>query len=218
MIPDSLQKYVYYDEGGIVLLHGDCLEMLPHFEPDSIDLVLTDPPYGMSFQSNRRLEKHDKIHNDDSLPIELINMAIDKASKAAFMFCRWDNIADMPKPKSVIAWVKNNWSMGDLKHEYGRQWEACLFYAKDGHEFTSRPVDVIHCPRTGNNLHPTEKPTELIKELLKHNKGNLILDPFLGSGTTAVAAKQLGRKCIGIELEQKYLDIAVDRLRQGVLL
>ena len=205
----------YYEEDGIIIYHADCRDILPHLP--KVDITLTDPPYGMNFQSNHRRQKHMPIAGDGALPLDLIEMAIAAASSAAFVFCRWDNLRDMPPPKSVIAWVKNNWSMGDLKHEYGRQWEACCFYAKEGHQFIERPADVIREPRTGNNLHPTEKPVQLIKKLFKPNVGDTILDPFMGSGTTLVAAKQLGRKAIGIEMEEKYCEIAVQRLRQGVL-
>jgi site-specific DNA-methyltransferase (adenine-specific) len=206
----------YYDEDGITIYHGDCMDILPQLEP--VDLVLTDPPYGMQFQSNYRAEKHKKIHGDEKLPVEIIEKCIKKALFASYFFCRWDNLHEMPlKPKSVLSWVKNNWSMGDLKHEHGRQWEAICFYNGPNHEFNERIPDVITEARTGNNLHPTEKPVKLFQRLIECNKGDTILDPFMGSGTTLVAAKNLGRKAIGIELEEKYCEIAVKRLAQGVL-
>jgi len=196
----------------------DCLEGLKQMEDNSVDLVITDPPYGMSFQSNYRKEKHLEIIGDDKLPIEIINECFRVAKKAVYIFCRWDNLYELPKPKSIISWVKNNWSMGDLEHEHGRQWEAICFYPQEEHEFIKRIPDVIHCNRTGNDLHPTQKPVKLIRELIKANKGQLILDPFIGSGTTALACKQLNRDYIGFELEKKYFDIANDRLKQSNLL
>ena len=131
-----------------------------------------------------------------------------------YVFCRWDNLNELPKPKSVIAWVKNKWSMGDLKHEHGRQWEAIAFYPQEKHEFKKRIPDVIRANRTGNNLHPTEKPISLIKTIIDANIGNTILDPFMGSGTTLVAAKQLGRDAVGIEISEKYCEIARKRLEE----
>ena len=211
----SLPTPYYEDGNGIVIYHADAREILPHLP--KVDLVLTDPPYGMSFISNYRYSKHLAIANDDALPIDLIEMAIAKADRAAYVFCRWNNLAMMPTPKSVLAWVKNNWSMGDLKHEHGRQWEACCFYAKDNHEFIERIPDVLTADRTGNDLHPTEKPVVLMGKLIACNVGGTILDPFMGSGTTLVAARNLGRRCIGIELEEKYCAIAVKRLGQQVL-
>jgi len=118
----------------------------------------------------------------------------------------------MPPPKSVLVWVKNNWSMGDLKHEHGRQWEACCFYAQPEHKFIKRISDVILAKRTGNIFHPTEKPVKVMLRLIGCNAGEIILDPFMGSGTTLIAAKELGRKAIGIEIEEKYCEIAAKRL------
>jgi len=205
----------YYEHNGITIYNADCREVLPTL--DKVDLVLTDPPYGMAFQSNHRILKHDKIAGDAYLPLDLIASSIEKANNAAYIFCRWDNLYDLPKPKSVIAWVKNNWSMGDLKHEHGRQWEACCFYCHSGHEFIKRIPDVITRCRTGNKLHPTEKPVDLLTQIIACNVGDTILDPFMGSGTTLLAAKQLNRKCIGIELEEKYCEIAAKRLQQEYL-
>ena len=196
---------------------GDCLELLKEIPDNSIDLVITDPPYGMFFQSNHRAVKHLKIEGDNELPIEAINHCIRIAKNACYIFCRWDNLKDMPKPKSVLCWVKNNWSMGDLEHEHGRQWEAICFYPKEGHEFIKRIPDVIFSERTGNELHPTEKPIKLIRTLIKANKGKVVLDPFIGSGTTAVACIQSERDFIGIEIEPKYVEIANQRIEQKPL-
>lgn len=194
------------------------MEVMRGFADKSFDLVIVDPPYGMEFQSNFRFKKHEKIANDDRFPVEAIDEFRRIARMAVYVFCRWDNLHEMPKPKSVLAWVKNNWSMGDLKHEHGRQWEACCFYPMEGHEFISRIPDVIHADRTGNGLHPTEKPVELIKKIIAANVGDTILDPFMGSGTTLVAAKQLGRSATGIELSPEYCEIARKRLEQDTLL
>jgi len=204
----------FYDEDGITLYCGDCREILPGFADKSFDLCLTDPPYGIDFQSNYRLKKHDRIEGDEQLPLMEIADCMRVSSRAVYVFCRWDNLSEMPKPRSVIAWVKNNWSMGDLLHEHGRQWEACCFYPLDGHEFIKRIPDVIHANRTGNDLHPTQKPVNLIQAILAANVGDKILDPFSGSGTTLVAAKQLGRKAVGIEISEKYCEITVKRLSQ----
>ena len=205
----------YYQDDAVTIYHGDCREVLPVV--GCADIVITDPPYGMSFQSNYRNVKHDKIHGDNELPAEMIARAILAATKAAYVFCRWDNLAEMPKPRSVLCWVKNNWSMGDLEHEHGRQWEAICFYPQSGHKFVKRIPDIIYADRTGNALHPTEKPESVIQQLLVANVCETILDPFMGSGTTLRAAKDLGRKAIGIEIEERYCEIAAKRMQQEVL-
>ncbi len=206
----------YYNEGGMTIYHGDCREILPHLP--KVDLVLTDPPYGIEFRSNHRFIKHDKIAGDDCLPLDTIQYLIDEAAwNATYVFHRWDQLPMLPKAKSVLAWVKNNWSMGDLEHEHGRQWEACSFYALPGHKFIERIPDVLFANKTGNEFHPTEKPVILMKKILAANVGHTILDPFLGSGSTLRAAKDLSREAIGIEIEEKYCEIAARRLGQEVL-
>jgi len=200
---------------------GDCLEFMQTMEDKSVDLVLTDPPYGINFVSNYRTTKYEKIVGDENYPIKAINDCLRIAKNAVYTFCRWDNIYDLPKPKSILAWVKNNWSMGDLQHEHGRMWEACLFYCLEEHKFIRRIPDVIKAIRTGNKYHPTEKPISLMKTIIESNVGEEILDPFLGSGTTAVACEKLGRKWIGIEISEKYCEIAAKRIsaeaKQGKL-
>ena len=105
-----------------------------------------------------------------------------------------------------------------MKHEHGRQWEAICFYPGPNHAFIKRIPDVLYADRTGNGLHPTEKPESVIKQLIQANEGEIILDPFMGSGTTLRAAKDLKRHAIGIEIEERYAEIAARRMSQEVLL
>lgn len=175
-----------------------------------IEVIITDPPYGMSFQSNYRSTKHKEI-DGDSTPELLQYTASITAKHSSYIWCRWDNITDIPKPKSLITWVKNNWSMGDLKHEHARQTEVCAFYPGNLHVFPDgRPSDVVKHDRTGNDLHPTQKPVSLIAELIGWTIGT-VYDPFLGSGTTLIAAEQLNRKCFGMEISPQYCDVIVKR-------
>ena len=99
--------------GDATLYLGDCRWVLP--DASLFDSVVTDPPYGMAFQSGHRLEKHAKIANDGDA--DLLRWACTlQASHSKYIFCRWDNLLDVPKPRSLVTWVKNNWSMGDLEH------------------------------------------------------------------------------------------------------
>ena len=198
--------------GDCTLHLGDCRDILPTLGP--VDAVVTDPPYGMAFRSNHRAVRHDTIANDgdDSLLVWACGI---EPLHSAYIFCRWDNVAFVPKPKSLVTWVKNNWSMGDLDREHARQTEVALFYPGPRHRFPSgRPSDVIQAPRTGNEHHPTEKPVQLMEAVVGWTEG-VVLDPFMGSGTTGVACVKRGRQFVGIELHEPYFDIACRRIEEA---
>jgi len=199
--------------GNCTLYLGDCLEILSDI--GRVDVCITDPPYGMNFVSNYRKEKYNKIENDNNpdMALKIINWAKENVNFSTYIFGRWENITDYPNPKSVIAWIKNNWSMGDLNHEHARQSELIFFYPGQNHSWGgARPTDIVYADRTGNNYHPTEKPELLMRKIIGWTKGSTILDPFMGSGTTGVACVQTGRKFIGIEISEKYFDIARKRI------
>lgn len=197
--------------GDCTLYLGDSLEIVPGLVFDSL---LTDPPFGMAFQSNYRGVKHEKIAGDRET--DLLKWACGLPVKhSRYVFCRWDNLRDIPNPKSLVTWVKNNWSMGDLDHEHARQTEVCAFYAGDEHYFPAgRPSDVVNCARSGNEHHPTEKPISLMSWFVRHTSG-IVLDPFMGAGSTGIASAKYGRQFIGIELHEPYFDIACDRIRKA---
>lgn len=203
---------IYYQKNGITIYHGDCMDIMKGFGNESFDIVLTDPPYGISYRDRNR--KHDKIANDDSFNLLAVHEFFRLASRAVYVFCRWDNLSELPKPKSFLVWVKNNHTIGDLKHAHGRQWEGIAFYPQKNHRFIRRIPDVLHAKKTGNELHPTQKPVSILSEILKSNEGNSILDPYMGSGSTLMAAHQLGRRAVGIEISEKYCEIAARRLEQ----
>jgi len=194
------------------LILGDATEIVGGIA--DIGAVVTDPPFGMSFRSNHRRVKHSAIANDDDTMLLQWACSI-PAAHSKYVFCRWDNITDIPKPKSLVTWVKNNWSMGDLEHEHGRQTEVAAFYPGPTHDFPNgRPTDVIEAPRTGNVFHPTEKPVQLISAFLRWTRG-LVCDPFMGSGTTGVACARAGRPFVGIEIDESYFDIACRRIHDA---
>lgn len=207
----------YYEDEAVQIFHGDCREVLPQLGP--VDLVLTDPPYGINFQSAWRTEKQrkPKIHGDDEYPLWIFDEL--RPRIALFVWCRWDVLSLLPRPASFIVWDKGVHSMGDLEHEYGRQWEGCAFYPGPGHSFTKRPIDVVRHMRIPPEalIHPNEKPVGVFKTLLRAHPPGTILDPFMGSGTTLRAAKDLGRKAIGIEIEERYCEIAAERMAQTVM-
>ena len=198
--------------GDCRLILGDCLEVMPTL--GRFDVVVTDPPYGMAFRSNYRGERHDAIANDGCG--KMLQWACRIPVKhSRYVFCRWDNLLEVPSPRSCVTWVKNNWSMGDLNHEHARQTELALFYPGPDHSFPNgRPADVVHAARTGNEHHPTEKPVALMLAVVGWTSGT-VLDPFMGSGTTGVACVNLGRKFTGIELDPDYFDIACRRIEEA---
>jgi len=176
----------------------------------TLDAVVTDPPYGMSFVSNYRITQHKAIANDTTADALIATCNLE-AKHSKYIFCRWDNLGEVPKPTSLITWVKNNWSMGDLEHSHARQTEVILFYPGKDHSWVDkRPTDVIEHSRTSNELHPTQKPISLITEILNWTKGN-IYDPFGGSGTTLMAAEQINRTAYVMELDPIYVDVIIQR-------
>jgi len=213
----------------IKLINGDCLEELKKIEDDSIDVVLSDPPYGMSFQSNYRKIKHKIIKNDDCLDwLEDFIKEIYRVSKnntGHYLFCSIHNI-DLFKQeiekyfkiKNILIWKKNNTGMGDLKGSFAPKYEMIIFFHK-GRKLINgkRDCDILEFNKTRNQLHPTEKPVDLLEYLLEKfsNEGDVCLDAFMGGGSTGVACKNLNRKFIGIEIDKEYFDISVNRINNN---
>lgn len=206
----------YYQQDGITIWHGDCREILP--ELGTSDIIVTDPPYGIEYQSNVRPKwrRMPRIAGDQGFPAWIFDVL--QFSVAMFVWCRWDVMRQLPEPESFIAWIKGGGGIGDIEHAYIRQWEGCAFYPGRDHAFIRRPCDVIQCPKVPPQSlkHPTEKPANAMYPLIAAHSGN-VLDPFMGVGSTLVAAKRLGRQAFGIEIEERYCEIAASRLSQGVL-
>lgn len=198
--------------GDCQLYLGDCLEILPTL--NGFDTIVSDPPFGMAYQSSWRTDKHDEIKGDFTDDYLIWSCNLD-APHSKYIFCRWDNLPNVPLPKSCITWVKNNWTSGDLEHAHGRQTELILFYCGGKHFFpTGRPSDVLNGRKAFSNEHPTAKPVDVMRNIVEWTDG-VVCDPFMGSGTTGVACARLGRKFIGIEIEPKYFDIACKRIEEA---
>ncbi len=200
------------------VIHGDCEDYIGAFSAGCVDLVVTDPPYGMNYVSHRRAVLYDAITNDDRLPTETMQGLIALPRLASYFFCRWQNLwehAALPKPNSVITWVKNNHGSGDLFHAHAPQTEVALFYPGPAHRFKHRPSDVLDARKTGNAIHSTQKPVELIKQMLSWYDFDTVLDPYMGSGTTGRAAKELGKHFLGFEIDEKYWRDACTRIENS---
>lgn len=227
----------YFERDGIVIYHGDCRDVLPTLEAGSIDLVLTDPPYGVQYVTAWRSRTDPlvaPITGDESLDLVRECLpTIDRLlaeDRHAYVFTSaarigeaCEVIADFWKVKNVIVWDKGDaGSVGDLEAGYGVTWEG-IVYANKGRRPLSgpRPRSVYRFDWSGTRdpVHPTVKPVGVLQWLMakSSNPGEVILDPWMGSGTTLRAAQNLGRRAIGIEIEERYCEIAARRLDQLTL-
>lgn len=202
------------------LFHGDCLQLLKEIPDKSVDVVITDPPYGINYHSGHYKGENpfQPIANDDQLFIPLDELwRIVKDTGCMFVFFSQKRPLVDKRQKNTLIWVKNNWTAGDLKGDFGNQYECIAFLPKDKFELHSkRWSNVWFFDRiTAEELvHPTQKPVDLITRLIECSTepGDMVLDCFFGSGTTGIAAELLKRKWIGMEIEKKYIDVCVKRL------
>jgi site-specific DNA-methyltransferase (adenine-specific) len=214
----------------VKLIHGDCLEGMKKINDKSIDMILTDPPYGINFQSHSRKNIYDKIHNDDNTEFlesyfKECNRIL-KDNTAIYCFCSWHNVDKFKiqfekyfKLKNIIICVKNNHRSGDLKASYSPKYEMILYGNKGRKCFSGkREEDVVNSNKTKNEFHPTQKPIDLLERFIRNssNEYDGVFDGYMGSGSTGVACVNANRCFIGIELEEKYSDIAQKRIESEV--
>jgi site-specific DNA-methyltransferase (adenine-specific) len=198
----------YYQHGGLTIYHGDARIITAWV---MADVLVTDPPYGMSYRSGWLPRPIAEDHNTDVRDYVLRKWG----NRPALVFGRWDQPIPV-KAHLALTWDKGNWpGMGDLSMPWGPSTENIYVL---GRGFNGkRSGSVIRINRiTGRMWHPNEKPTALIQMLIQWCPPGMIADPFMGSGTTLVAAKNLGRQAIGIECEERYCEIAARRLAQEV--
>ena len=209
------------------LYNDDCLKVLPTIPDNSIDLILTDPPYGMDYQSNRRKIKYDKIKNDSNID-DWLNICLKQFSRIlkdnshCYIFCSFhyltkfiDYAKEFFELKNILIWEKNNHGSGDLKGNYAPKYEFVLFLTNGRRLLNGkRDCNILKYNKTNNKLHPTQKPLDLLEFIINKssNKNETILDCFMGSGTTGLACKNLNRDFIGIEIDKQYFDIAKQRI------
>lgn len=205
----------YYEHAGITIYHGDCREVLPLLA--GFDLLLTDPPYGIADKwkggftgigwEKSRLEM-DERNSWDNEPASNQTLSLFRAISTKQII--WGgNYFDLPPSRCWIVWDKMNpedFSLADAE----LAWTNLDHRARIHREMSPR-----RC--WGERQHPTQKPLGLILFCMKvAGESELVLDPFMGSGTTLRAAKDLGRRAIGIEIHEPYCEIAAKRLQQEV--
>jgi len=215
------------------LILGDCLEKMREMPDNSVDLVITDPPYNINYCSNSGSLKYKRrnLHNEEwdtfnkwKEFFEIIDKKM-KENSHLYLFCSWKNyseIFNIKKPKNVIVWIKGILGMGDLT-SWGSSHEFVLFYEKGKRKIKRQQnwikyEGITSFSETRNPTfafeHPTTKPIGLMEIFINKSskKNDVILDPFMGSGTTGVAALKLQRKFIGIEINKEYFEIAKKRI------
>ena len=218
----------YYEQDGITIYHADCRDILPLLEPGSVDLVLTDPPYGdahdtdytrftggIRHTSGRELFRgtHKEIANDSEPfdPSPLLELGREQIVFGANRF------SDSLPCGSWIVWDKRTPSgskgvMSDAEVAWFSRGRGVYVHAHTWDGFN-------RATERGTVLHPTQKPVALMRWIIERwtKPSDLILDPYMGSGPVARACADTGRRYIGIELEERYCEIAAKRLQQSVL-
>jgi len=212
------------------VIQGDCLDVMRDIPDKSIDLILTDPPYGINVINGGKsfgsigggkpfgsigggnlvdVKKYAPIINDD-IKVDLTE--IFRISKNQVIF--GGNYFDLPISKGWIVWdkkCKNNWADNFSDGEL-----AWTSFDRPLKIYRHLWMGLIQEGKTENKYHPTQKPLQLIEYIVREysKETDLILDPFLGSGTTAVACERLNRRWIGIEIEPSYVKTARERIKQ----
>lgn len=211
----------------------DCIKGFEQIPNKSVDLIIADPPYGISRKlncENQRLGRTAKLSFNfgkwDEFSKEWFETAIKKTKGWIITFCAkrdvgifWDILEkDRFVAIDTLAWVKPDPLPLNAKSRFVNAWEALVVGKRSGaywgsHYFTS----VIRCqaPKGKDRIHPTQKPLGLIQELIRltTKEGDLVLDPFIGSGTTATACKLLGRHFIGFEISKKYCRLSNAKIK-----
>jgi site-specific DNA-methyltransferase (adenine-specific) len=209
---------------------GNSLEILETLEDGCIDIVLTDPPYGIDYVSNRSTDenaitKRGLLNDGKDEAFDLLEKTCEILQRKTavnshlYFFCSWSVFSKFEAIiskyftiKTPIIWDKGNKGSGDLDNDWGNQTEIIIYCVKGKKLINNRRGNLISVSRlhTSKMIHPTQKPNELIKEILEvsFNEGDFIVDPFMGSGSTIKVCKELKAKCLGIELDEEMFNIA----------
>lgn len=236
----------YYEDDSTTIYHGDALEVLSEIEDGSIHAIATDPPFssGARTDAGKAMRgamlrgakwdaewfSHDNLATHGFLFLmRLVGVELFRVTKpggTGHFFIDWRMYPNLYgalessnwRVKNLVVWDKQHYGMGD---NYRNQHELIIYTEKPGDfEFKRKDLgNVIKVKRIQAEYHPTEKPVELVSILIDAvtEQGETILDPFMGSGTTLRAAKNRGRRAIGIEINERYCELAASRLAQETL-
>jgi len=229
-IPDSAPSRVALGDiwqlGNHRLMCGDATNLLNLailMGDKKAHLVLTDPPYGVSYQSNMRekSKKFDVLANDDVV-LDIAPSIKAYSAGWVFVWTSWkvlnlwlEKLNSFGYPTNMIIWDKGGGGIGDLEKTFASDYEVALVWHNNQKLTSKRIGSVWSINKDGSSqyLHPTQKPVELSAMAIEHttNKGNLVLDIFGGSGSTLIAAEQTKRTCYMMELDPKYCDVIIER-------
>jgi len=208
----------YFQNDLVTLYHGDCLEITDWLKAD---VLVTDPPYGVAYKSNMdrgsRTDWHDSIAGDETTEARDSVIELWGDERAALVFGTW-KVEKPKRTRQTVIWDKTPCGfMGDLSIPFGSAHEEIYCLGKNGWTGT-REASIVKAQMlmSGDKArpdHPTPKPIGLMEKLIGKTLG-IVADPFAGSGATLIAARNLGRKVIGIELEEKYCELIANRLSQ----
>jgi site-specific DNA-methyltransferase (adenine-specific) len=204
----------FYEDDHVTIFHGDSMQIIDGLEWDH---VLTDPPYGIAYEggpTNLGATEYAPIHGDDTFDAAQFALTIPAQKRVVFgahefphllgpggqWFC-WDKRLTEAADKMVGTPYELAWSDTPGKNQMLRVLHG----------------GVVNANRNGPRMHPTEKPISMLMSIIETIPEGVILDPFMGSGTTLRAAKNLGRKAIGVEIEERYCYAAAERMGQEVL-
>lgn len=215
----------YYQDEFVTLCLGDCLEVTDWL---AADVLVTDPPYGRAWKQGDtgtargwKSDKHGGIANDTTTEVRDAALAL-WGDRPAILF--GDLLARVPEnSKHVLIYDKgNDAGFTGAVGGYRRNVEAIYLIGNHGSGLGGRSAILRTRTSAGGNLarktgHPHTKPGDVMQALIDSGPPGTIADPFAGSGSTLVAAKALGRKSIGVELDERYCEIAARRLAQDVL-
>jgi DNA modification methylase len=211
----------YFDQDGITIYHADCRDVLPTIDPASVDLVLTDPPYGIDLDTDYAGEQNKNRGGASYLRVAGDDADFDPLPLLAFGRCViWgaNNFASrLPDYGNWFVWDKvTRNDLGVRIAECELAWTNFLGRTRCYRHMWS---GAFRDSERGTAYHPTQKPVSLMRWILDGwtEPGDLILDPYMGSGPVAQACHEMGRRYIGIEIEERYCEIAVSRLGQQVL-
>lgn len=222
MIQQTIKPF--YEDAFTTIYHGDCREILPTLP--KVDLVLTDPPYVLQASGGGIGARREYLHDIDGKLDEGFDISILDPFENWMCFCGKSQLKELLGATGKRVWALVTWNKPNptplCAGNYLPDTEYVVHAYRSGRlfgEFKDKSRFIIHPVEKNDFGHPTVKPVAVMSKLVRLGSqiGEAILDPFMGSGTTLVAAKQLGRKAIGIELEEKYCEIAAKRLQQEYL-